>query len=214
MHNIRRPHFFVSIFALIAVASLPLSAQEQPRSAVMQNCDDLDYSIKREGSPYHYKNPNEGCGISLSLDGLPTKTGGGYSSTGNDACRAIRGVTSNLEGVLNDRLQGALAEIGDVVSADELNQLAGAAGINAGAITGVLRDGFGVEKNLNSGATETLGSLATERGRESLRQEVTEGAADAARDSLQGQQQGVGTPGVNSQGSGNATGDSSWSIFD
>jgi hypothetical protein len=207
-----RPAFLI-FFSLILIAafSFPLSAQEQPRSAVMQDCEDLDYSIKREGSPYHYKNPNEGCEISLSLDGLPTKTGGGYSNTGNDACRAIRGITSNLEGVLNDRLQGALSQIGDVVSADELDQLAGAAGINSGSITGVMRDGLEFGRTLNPAATETLGSLATERGRESLREEVT---GDAVRDSLQNQQQGAGTPGINSQGNGAAKSDSSWSIFD
>jgi hypothetical protein len=210
MYKFLRSKFIVSFYVLMTIASFPLSAQQEVRTAVMQNCDDLDYSIKREGSPYHYKNPNEGCDISLSLDGLPTKTAGGYSNTGIDACRTIRGVASNLEGVLNDRLQGALAEIGDVVSADELDQLAGAAGINAG----VMRDGFGLEKTLNPSATETLGSLATKRGRESIRREVTDGAVGASTESLQNQQQGTGTPGINSQGSEKATSDNSWSIFD
>jgi hypothetical protein len=74
-----------------------------------------------------------------------------------------------------------------------------------------MRDGLEFGRTLNPAATETLGSLATERGRESLREEVT---GDAVRDSLQNQQQGAGTPGINSQGNGAAKSDSSWSIFD
>ncbi|WP_372997366.1 hypothetical protein [Marinobacter sp.] len=205
----------VAILSSVALHSSFAFAQQPPRNAVVQDCEDLDFSIKREGSPYHYTNPNEGCGISLSLDGLPEKTGDGYSFNGNDACRTIQGVVSNLEGRLNERLQGALGAIGDVVSPEELAQIGGAAGIDTSALTGVMENGVSFDRTLNDGLTNTLGKLATEEGRSELADDLKDGAADAARDSLEESQQNVSTPSINdSQGAGESQSTENWSIFD
>jgi len=202
------------LMAVVLPAGI-VEAQEPPRNAVVQDCEDLDFSIKREGSPYHYTNPNEGCGISLSLDGLPKKTGNGYSSSGNDACRTIQGVVSNLEGRLNERLQGALGAIGDVVSPEELAQIGGAAGIDTSALTDVMENGLSFNQTLNGGLTNTLGQLATEEGRSQLADELKDGATDRARESLDESRQNVSTPGINgSQNSQGSESSEDWSIFD
>jgi hypothetical protein len=212
----------VSLASLIAlsvlVASQPANAA-QPRDAVAQNCDDLNYTIKREGSPYHYSNPNEGCGISLQLDGLPTKSGDGYSNSGNDACRTIRNTTTDLQGKLNERLQGALAEIGDVVGADDLDAIAASAGVDASGFTDVMRDGVDFNRTFSGEQTETLGALSTRQGRQNLGEEFLDGARNAVRESgnetVRSVQQGTGsgaTPGINSQGE--SSGQNDWSIFD
>lgn len=215
--------FSLSPFLVCAVFTSPaVFSQESPRSAVTASCDDLNYQIKREGSPFHYDNPNEGCNVSLKLDGLPTKTGGGYASSGNDACGQIQGIASDLEGKLNERLQGALSQIGDVVSADEIESLAGEAGVDASSLTNAMRNGVDLGQTINPELTETLGSLATKDGREKLGDEVIEGAGQAAQESLQNQNQNqfgntgqAATPGINGNtADGASSGDEDWSIFD
>lgn len=190
-------------------------AQQPPRNAVVQDCNDLNFSIKREGSPYHYTNPNEGCGISLSLDGLPKKTGSGYSASGNDACRTIQGAVSNLEGRLNERLQGALGAIGEVVSPEDLASIGSQAGVDVSGITDALENGISIDRTLNDGMTNTLGKLATEEGRSQLGDELKEGGGEAARQSLDQSRQNLSTPGINGGQSTTEGGSSeNWSIFD
>lgn len=196
------------------VSNAEVLAQQAPRNAVMQDCEDLDFSIKREASPYHYTNPNEGCDISLSLDGLPKKTGSGYSSSGNDACRTIQGVVSNLEGRLNERLEGALGAIGEVVSPEDLAQFGEQTGVDMSGISDALENGISFDRTLNNDLTNTPGQLATEEGRSQLADDLKSGAGDAARNSLDQSRQNVSTPGING-GQGTSTESSDdWSIFD
>jgi len=209
----RNTVFQITISLAVFIGCTDALAQERPRSAVAQNCEDLDFTIKREESPYHYTNPNEACNISLKLDGLPSKSGGGYSSSGNDACGQIQSVVGDLEGRLNERLQGALGEIGDVVSPEDLAQIGGAAGVDVSGISSALRDGATLaEGSVTSETAETLTQTQTDEGRDGLRDDFRQGASEAARESLNNQQQGRTTPGINS--SSDSSGSSEWSIFD
>jgi hypothetical protein len=205
-----------SFFAVMLLSSASMTFAQEARTAVAQDCEDLDFSIKREGSPYHYTNPNEACGISLKMDGLPSKSSGGYSTGGNDACGQIQGVVGNLEGRLNEELQGALGAVGDVVSPDELEQLGAAAGVDSGGAADVMRDGVNVaDFGLNQNVTETIGGLATEEGRDALANDLQDGAANAARDSFESMgQPSSTTPGINANQQGANQDSSEWSIFD
>jgi len=210
---------FALMGALSIAASIAPTVSFAQQAMITQNCEDLNYDIKREGSPYHYKNPNASCGISLKLDGLPSVSGGQYSNNGNDACSQIRGINKDLQGKLNGKLQSALGAIGDVVSADDLDRIAGSAGIDASTLTGVMRDG--IDQDLIGGDLASLGvAVGTEEGRKQTVDKIKDETIDFTKETFEEMRDpqnntpsginpgGAASPGVNPNGQ-----QEQWSIF-